>query len=112
MQSRRTKAIALFSFDEEDKRIIDRHRRTGRVSHTSPGFFQPNTARRPSTAGRAPVAAICFFMNLSNIAAFGGNESQTDSWEGIHNNLVPSNLSPFKKKKKRKKSPFNGTLGE
>ena len=40
MQSRGTKAIALFSFDEEDKRIIDRHRRTGRVSHTSPGFFK------------------------------------------------------------------------
>lgn len=31
--------------------------------------------RRLNTPGREPEAAICFFMNLSNIAAFWGNES-------------------------------------
>lgn len=111
MQSRRTKAIALFLLDEEDKRIIDRHRRTGWVSHTLLRVFQPNGAQTSSTAGRAPVAAICFFMNLSNIAAFGGNESQTLGKE-YTTTLFRAICLHLKKKTNKKKTKTGSSVNK
>lgn len=45
-----------------------------RVLHSVPGF-QPKAVYTLHTVGRKPLAAVCFFMNLSNVAAFRGNES-------------------------------------
>lgn len=58
------------------------------------------------TAGSKPLAAICFFMNLSNAAAFTGNESlavyikRTYSWERKHKSQFISNFFSFLKTSK------------
>lgn len=44
------------------------------VLHSVPGL-QPKAVYPVHTVGRKPLAAVCFFMNLSNVAAFRGNES-------------------------------------
>lgn len=76
---------------------------------------------RPNTPGRKPKATICFFTNLSNTAAFGGNVSpgcdhEKDRLFGSH--TKKQNKKPCSEQFvsifgiKKKKTHLNRTLGQ
>lgn len=75
MHSCWTKALALSLLCKKDKRVIDRHRQTVGVLLLDRTFQRLCTDWTLQAGSLWQPSVVVFFTNLSNIAAFGGNES-------------------------------------